>query len=404
MSTRALTADRASPRRANIKAVLRSPLAAWMALFVNVLTFAGLPTLIPIPTTVGQLITQGALIAALLFALLANPRGIIRPSLFLVLLTLLAVVALMVSIHNQFMLGSTFRACRLVGFVAVLWLLTPWWGRSDFILLRSHIRCLQIVVGTVLIGAILAPGKAFSYDGRLSGALWPIPPTQVGHYAAVLLGCTVVLWFGGLVRGRTAWFTLIGAGAALVGAHTRTALLAVTISLVVAGASMFLGHARVRRTSAMLAILAVIVATFFAPFIATWLWRGQSLEEASQLSGRTKVWTEILGLPRPWLGQVFGSGLSNKSFNGLPVDSNWLAVFLDQGWFGVVVDATLLLILIFLAVTLRRGVRRAVALFLVTYCLVASITETGLGDASPYLLELVVAASLLAVPVRQAPG
>jgi hypothetical protein len=321
-----------------------------------------------------------------------------------VLLTLLAVVALMVSIHNQFMLGSTFRACRLVGFVAVLWLLTPWWGRSDFILLRSHIRCLQIVVGTVLIGAILAPGKAFSYDGRLSGALWPIPPTQVGHYAAVLLGCTVVLWFGGLVRGRTAWFTLIGAGSALVGAHTRTALLAVTISLVVAGASMFLGHARVRRTSAMLAILAVIVATFFAPFIATWLWRGQSVEEASQLSGRTKVWTEILGLPRPWLGQVFGSGLSNKSFNGLPVDSNWLAVFLDQGWFGVVIDATLLLILIFLAVTLRRGVRRAVALFLVTYCLVASITETGLGDASPYLLELVVAASLLAVPVRQAPG
>ena len=35
------------------------------------------------------------------------------------------------------------------------------------------------------------------------------------------------------------------------------------------------------------------------------------------------------------------------------------------------------------------------------YCLVASITETGLGDASPYLLNLVVAASLLAAPVRR---
>jgi hypothetical protein len=49
-------------------------------------------------------------------------------------------------------------------------------------------------------------------------------------------------------------------------------------------------------------------------------------------------------------------------------------------------------------VTHRRGIRRAVALFLVAYCLVASISETGLGDASPYLLNLVVAASLLAAP------
>ena len=133
----------------------------------------------------------------------------------------------------------------------------------------------------------------------------------------------------------------------------------------------------------------------------TWLWRGQSLEEASQLTGRTKVWTEILALQRPWLEEIFGSGLSNKSFNGLPIDSNWLAVYLDQGWFGLATDAALLLILVFLAVTHRRGLRRAIALFLVTYCLAASITETGLGDASPYLLELVVAASLLAAPPQE---
>ena len=41
------------------------------------------------------------------------------------------------------------------------------------------------------------------------------------------------------------------------------------------------------------------------------------------------------------------------------------------------------------------------ALFLVTYCLIASITETGLGDASPYLLELIIAASLLAAPAGE---
>ena len=399
MSALPLTANRAAAAGARARTLLGGPFPAWAALFANVLAFSGLPTLLPIPTAIGQMVTQGALVVAFVLALIANPRGVIRPNLLLVLLTLLAVVALMVSIHNEFVLGSTFRACRLIGFVAVLWLLTPWWGRSDFVLLRSHIWCLRIVLGTVLVGAVLAPGAAFSYDGRLSGALWPIPPTQVAHYAAVLLGCTVVLWFGGAVRGRTALVTLVVAAMALIGAHTRTAVIGMTVGLVVAAASMFLGHARVRRAAAALAVIAVAAASLFAPLIVSWFWRGQSAEEAAQFSGRTKVWSEILGLQRPWLEHAFGSGLSNKSFNGLAIDSNWLAVYLDQGWLGVAVDALLLLLLLFLAVIHRGGIRRATALFLVAYCLVGSITETGLGDASPYLLHLVVAASLLAAPV-----
>ena len=38
------------------------------------------------------------------------------------------------------------------------------------------------------------------------------------------------------------------------------------------------------------------------------------------------------------------------------------------------------------------------ALFLIIYCLFASFTETGMGEASPYLLDLTVAASLLVIP------
>ena len=268
----------------------------WIALFANVLAFSELPTLVPIPTTVGRLVTQGALVLAFLLALRANPRCVIRPNLFLVLLSTLAVVALVVSIHNEFLLGSAFRACRLIGFVAVLWLLTSWWGRSDLVLLRSHLTCLPVVLGTVLVGAVLAPGAAFSYNGRLTGALWPIPPTQAAHDAAVLLGCTVVLWFGSVVRSRTALLTLLAAGAALVGAHTRTVLIAVAVGLAVAGASMFLGHARVRRTSAFLAVGGVIAATLFAPLLSNWFWRGETtLDEAAQVTGRTKIWTESSG-------------------------------------------------------------------------------------------------------------
>jgi hypothetical protein len=398
MSTLTLPSSRLALSQARTAALRRSPLLVWGVLFFNVLAFAEMPTLVPIPTIVGQLATQGALILALLLALLANPRGVIRPNLFLVLLTMLGVVALMVSIHNEFVFGSTYRAVRLVCFALILWLLTPWWGRPDFPLLRTHLTTLRIILFSILAGAIVAPGAAFSYGGRLSGALWPIPPTQVGHYAAVLLGCTVLLWFGGAVRGRTAWWTLLLAGCVLIGAHTRTALLGMAIGLGVAGASMFMGYARVRRTSALVGVLAVTVTTLFAPLILNWLWRGQTVEDATELTGRTKVWSAILAMRRPWLEELFGSGLSNQTFNGLSIDSTWLATYQNQGWFGLSVLAALILLLILLAVTHRRGVRRAIALFLVTYCVVASITETGLGAAAPYTLDLVVAASLLAAP------
>ncbi len=54
-----------------------------------------------------------------------------------------------------------------------------------------------------------------------------------------------------------------------------------------------------------------------------------------------------------------------------------------------------MLLLLAMVATHVRGPRRAVALFLIVYGLISSITETGIGDASPYILDLVVAASLL---------
>jgi len=184
-------------------------------------------------------------------------------------------------------------------------------------------------------------------------------------------------------------------GGMLVGTQARSGESATVVGLVVAGASLFLGHARVRRTSALGAVLAVGVATAFAPEITKWALRGQTTQEAGQLTGRTKVWSQVFDMPRPKIQELFGSGLSNMSFNGLPIDSNWVASYLDQGWFGIVIQATVIVILLLLAATRERGPQRAVALFIIVYCLVASFTETGLGTASPYLLDLTVAASLL---------
>jgi hypothetical protein len=92
--------------------------------------------------------------------------------------------------------------------------------------------------------------------GLGSGALWPIPPPR---WPTTQPFCSGAPWCCGLVgaaRGRAAVLTLIAGGVALAGAHTRTALFAMTIGLVVAGASVFMGHARVRRTMAMLGVAA----------------------------------------------------------------------------------------------------------------------------------------------------
>ena len=61
----------------------------------------------------------------------------------------------------------------------------------------------------------------------------------------------------------------------------------------------------------------------------------------------------------------------------------------------MVICAVILVFLLVTAYFQPRGLQRALALFLVTYCLIASFTEVGFTDVSVYLLDLTVAASLL---------
>jgi hypothetical protein len=370
-------------------------LMAWAAVFLNVMAFIGLPTVVPIPPGAGQLLTQGALPVALVIALMMNPKGVLRPHVYLVGFTLMAVLALAVSIHSEFVLGSTFRACRFLGFLSVLWLLSPWFGRRDMSLLRCHRICLIAVLTMVITGAAISPGLAFSFDGRLSGVLWPIPATQVAHYAAVVFGTTAILWMCQVLSGRNALICIGLSAVVLMGTHTRTALIATAVGLAAAGLSLFIGHSRVRRTSLWATVLVVLTLGVFANELKTWALRGQTSQEATDLTGRTKVWDAVFGAPRPRLNEIFGSGMSNMSFEGLPIDSNWVGTYFDQGWVGVVLDATILVVLLIVAATRERSPHRAIAIFLIVYCLFASITETGLSNPSPYLLDLAVAASLI---------
>jgi hypothetical protein len=385
------------PAEARDRSVRRRVFAAWGLLFFNTLTFVP-GGILHIPSHVGKGLAQGALPVALLVALTVNPKVRVRPNVFLCLVSLLVVDTLITCVLAQH-LGTVYRTFRLAGFVAALWLLTPWYGRRDMLLLRYHLRCLFVVLGSVLLGLMIAPGHARSVDGRLSGVIWPMEPTQVAHYAAIAAGVIVVLWLARLLSGP---YTLAGvtvAIAILLLTHTRTALVGLVAGILVAGLSLFTVNSRVRRFFATGAAAVSIGVITVIGVVTTWLARGENAHGLATLTGRTNFWALVLNQPRNGFQKIFGFGLSNASINGLPIDSNWFASYMMEGLFGVVVCAMILAFLFVTAFFQPRGVQRALALFLMTYCTLASFTEIGFTDASTYLLELAVAASLLVTPL-----
>ncbi len=322
-----------------------------------------------------------------------------RPSAFLLLLTLLLVPSLISSLQLQSGFGALFRCARLTLFIATLWLLSRWWnGGTTFV--RHHVRMYFAVLVSVAAGAVLSPGAAMPelYGGRLVGALWPLTPPQIGQYAAVIIGLTVLLVLGRRTDRTSASVVIALSLVLLLLTHTRTATLGLLIGLALAIGSLVLTSAAARRFFTWTVLCAVVAAVGFAPALRAWFLRGQSQEHLSSLTGRAKVWDALLAEDRTMTEKLFGVGLGDKSFGGLPIDNSWLAVYHEQGWTGVTLVAAVFAVLGGIALLRPPSLARACAIFLISYCAIASYTEAGLGDASPYLLHLAVAASLLAAP------
>ncbi|MFE9043600.1 O-antigen ligase domain-containing protein [Streptomyces sp. NPDC007818] len=377
---------------------------AWALLGLNTLGSAGAKTVVPLPRSLIQMGTMGALVAAFGLALALNLRLRVRPSAFVFLLTLLLVPSVLSSVQLEVGFGALFRCARLALFVATLWLLSRWWDESAAFV-RYHVRMYVAVLALVAAGLLVAPGTALPeyYGERLVGALWPLTPPQIGQYAAVVVGLTVLLLLG---RGTTragAAVVVVPALVLLAMTHTRTATLGLLIGLVLAIGSLFLTSAPARRLFAWAVVCAAVAAVVFGSALRAWFLRGQSQESFSNLTGRAKVWDALLAEPRSLRERLFGTGLGDKSFDGLPIDNSWLAVYHEQGLLGVVLVAGMLLALGGVALLRPPSLPRACAIFLVTYCALSSYTEVGLGDASAYLLHLTLAAALLAAPAPAAP-
>jgi hypothetical protein len=367
----------------------------WALLLVNTLTSSG--GALFVPSAVVKVTAQGALALALVWALIANRDRLVRPNLYLGLLSLLAMSSLVTCVRLDSGVGALARDVRLAVFLAVLWLLTPLWGRRDMPLARWHVACFGAVCGTVVLGLLINPGGAFP-DGRLTGTIWPIPPTQVAHYAAVLTGMVFVAWLSGILRTRLALSMTAAGFIIVVLTHTRTAMIGLVVGVTAAMVSLVVVRHRARRGLVVLLVVVALGAVPFAGLVSDWFQRGQSSAQLTGLTGRAQVWDRILHERRSDLERWLGSGLSDKSFDGLPIDNSWLAVYQEQGLLGCLLVAAIMIVLLVTSLIRPRGPASALALFLVCYCAIASYTETGLGDVSPYILDLAVAASLLVAP------
>jgi len=376
----------------------------WGLLFFNGMTWLAARTLVPIPQALGQLLTMGALVVALILALLLNPKLVVRPQFILVLYSALACVALAATVKNGAGFGPMARSIRLFVFVGVLWLLTPWWGRRDMLLARCHLRVMIVVLGTVVLGLIVAPGTALGSYGRLTGVLWPIWATSVAHYAAVGVGIAGVLWMSGNMPRRAALW-LSGVGLAIMAlSKTRIAVLSLGGGMAFAACSLFFARRRVRRLTTVVLVVGPVLLVALSPLLITWYSRGQSASDLSSLNGRKRVWDLLLAAPRSEFVRWFGHGLSDKGFNGLPIDSTWLAAYQDTGLIGVTLVGLALVFLLLRSSFNGPTAARALAVFLLVYAAIDSYTEVGLADASPYLLDLMACASLLATSPFAARG
>jgi hypothetical protein len=366
----------------------------WTLLFINIMSYARSLSAIPIPSSVGKGLVQLMLPIALLLALTINGRLSIRPNVYLCLVSLFAIEAVFTLIGAELPKGMMLRVFRLVGFVVALWLLTPYWGREKMILVRWHVKILFGIACSAIIGIALSPSIALG-GGRLVGTIGSIPATQLAHYTAVAIGISVILGLCGLMRGRAVALIAGVCVVVLLLTHTRTAMLALVAGLLVAVISLVPSTPRARKALLITAGLAVVVYITAAGIIMSWLTRGQSAAQLNNLTGRTNFWGPLLAYPRSKYEMLFGFGLSNGTFRGLPIDSNWLDSYQDQGLFGDTVCVLILLSLLVALIFQTRGVYRAIGLFLVIYCIIASFTEDGITNASSYLLDCTVAASLL---------
>lgn len=365
----------------------------WVLVVLTSLPWGNPNRTVSIPKRPEQLGTALGLGASALLALALNRRVRIRASGFVVLYGALVAVSLVPILGGWAGSGSLFRAGRFGVVLAVTALLSPFWARERDVLLDAHLSAYRfLVVGT---GVWLLLGLGLNEQGRLFSQVPALEAPQVGQIAAVLAGVLALLMVCNVVPARRGLLWFVICVAFLLLSYTRTAVVALVVAGLLGMLSLVSTSRRARALVTLVLVGLPVGVLLLGSLADTWFRRGQDEAVFSTLTGRTLAWDRVFELPRDLPVRLFGVGLGDKSIDGLPIDSGMLGIYHEQGRVGVAVMVAMLIALVVVTVAAAPGPRRAIALFLVTYCIVSSYTETGIGDVSGYLLMLLIASSLV---------
>ncbi len=239
---------------------------------------------------------------AIFLLLLANRRVILRPNVFLCIVSSFPLEAILTALQPQY-LGTIYRTFRLVEFVIALWLLTPWWGRRDLLLVRCHLKAYLVIPDQCFSARLSPPGRR--EEGRLasaSGTSRRLKSVTTRRSRQASSSCS---GFCGKLPGRLALGIVVVSVGMLILTHTRTALVGMMAGILIAYLSLVTTNARVRKLLDTAGIILVIAILTQSSFITSCLLRGEGTQDLPKLTGRTKVWTAILRFPRQISGNLW---------------------------------------------------------------------------------------------------
>ena len=275
-------------------------------------------------------------------------------------MTILSTTSAMMTVRGYFsFLGSDFRIVRLITMVAVLWLLTPWWGRCATCCSCSSSGGRSSWCSSLSWPDSWSPRAPVCTSRRRSTrrchlADSPDPGRPLRGRARRDHHCLVVRRSGEIAHHDRHHGSVDGG----LGPHPHENRFGGLLDRHLGGRHQpLLRRERVRRAFAITLVVAALVTLSFAPVIGSWLSRGQSGEQITALTGRTQTWSALLAQPRTEVNTLFGYGMSNASFNGLPIDSSWLSTYLEQGLVGDVIEGAVVLTLLLVACFSPRGPR-----------------------------------------------
>lgn len=344
-----------------------------------------------------QVLVALFLVAAAWFAFRVNPRIRVTHAWPVVLYGMLALVALLPPLGGRAGIGSLFRAGRFVLTLVLLVQLLSVFAHDRYIPLRGHLAIMKIVVASTLVS--LAVGKGFDGEGRLITQLPALTAPGLAQWTALFSVMLVFLLLQQAIPRRSGLAWLAASMLCLLLSHSRTPLIAGGAGFVAGVLAMFVSSERARRLVSWTLFAVPVAALLFGPAVQSWFLRGQDPDMLNTLTGRTKAWAKVYAYPRDIYSQWFGVGLTDKSIEGLSIDSGYLSVYHEQGRIGVAIIVAVFVLYLARIITRRPSMPRAIATFLLVYVLISSYTETGIGDMSSYVLHLMLAMVMVLMPV-----